>query len=77
MSKSINILGDTPKEMWLSAIMIFEMAITSNVRYVQDEIDHGAEDPLGAESHECLDRALKQTRDFADEMRRLVEGVFE
>lgn len=28
---AINILGETPKQQWLNAIMIFELAISSNM----------------------------------------------
>ena len=35
---AINILGDTPKQQWLNAIMIFEECIAGNARNVRDEL---------------------------------------
>ena len=72
MSKTINILGDTKKEQWLNAIMIFEMSIHGNMSIV-----HGfLEDEADNEYLECCEIAMRNTKNFADEMRRLVEGIF-
>ena len=78
MSKTVNILGDTPKQQWLAAIGIFEMCITSNIKSVEDGLDPGYEIPeIGGEACEKLAIAYRETRNFAHEMRMLVEGVFD
>ena len=76
MPKTVNILGDTPKQQWLGAINLMEFAITSNVSMAHGklyEIADGKCDEVLA----CLDNAKKQIKLFADEMRMLVEGVFD
>lgn len=73
MSKTVNILGDTPKQQWLNAIMIFEECIGGNMRIVRDFL----EDEADNEHLECCNTAMRNTKVFADEMRRLVEGVFD
>lgn len=79
MGKTINILGDTPKQQWLNAIMIFEECIYGNVRNAYD----GALNGFGYDEEEDerifdqLEIAMRETRNFAAEMRRLVEGVFD
>ena len=72
MAVTVNILGDTPKEQWLNAIMIFEECIYGNMRIVNDFLEDEADNDI----LECCDIAMRNTRNFADEMRRLVEGVF-
>ena len=64
----INLLGDTQKEQWLNAINIFELCIKSNCDKAYDL----AIDP---QQIACIDTAIDITGKFADEMRRLVEGV--
>ena len=79
MSKTVNILGDTPKQQWLNAIMIFEECIKGNIVDSIDyfEANEGYEDCIEEKNAEQLKIAKKVTGDFADEMRRLVEGVFD
>lgn len=92
MANTVNILGDTPKQQWLNAISIYELCIRENARNVRDELMIGCEfcscseacgmdDPYGdlVECSKChsLDVVMEQAKNFADEMRRLVEGVFE
>jgi hypothetical protein len=88
MSKTVNILGDTPKQQWLNAIMIFEECIAGNGRIVRDGLcdmcspDYAQEIHLGQECDDCpmkhsAEVVVEQTKVFADEMRRLVEGEFE
>ena len=77
MGKTINILGDTPKQQWLNAIMIFEECIYGNVRIVHDVLAADMSDFDWDGELENLDIAMRNTRNFADEMRRLVEGVFD
>ena len=84
---AINILGDTPKQQWLNAIMIFEECIAGNARNVRDGLcdmcsaDYSEEAHLGCgldvcEAKHSAEIVVEQTKVFADEMRRLVEGVF-
>lgn len=73
MQKTINILGDTPKQQWLNAIMIFEECICGNMRIVHDFL----EDEADNRELECCEIAMRNTKAFADEMRRLVEGAFD
>lgn len=83
LTMSVNILGDTPKQQWLNAITIFETAITSNVDDVNFRLCNECQFPCEPEDRdEChnfhgLDVASKTTKDFANEMRRLIEGMFE
>lgn len=85
MSKSVNILGDTPKKQWLNAINIMELCIGSNVRNVLDSMDGLCDRVPRRDNDECeecgrcrsLEVAVEQTKVFADEMRRLVNGAFE
>ena len=92
MAKTINILGDTPKQQWLNAIGIYELCIRENARNVRDELmihcefgsgayECGIDEPYGecVECSKChsLDVVMEQGKNFADEMRRLVEGVFD
>ena len=82
MARTVNILGDTPRQQWKAAVNIYEVCIESNVRDVYERMD-GLCDKRGTD--ECdwcgrchsLEVALRETANFADEMRRLVEGVFE
>ena len=74
---TVNILGETQKEQWLNAIMIFEECIAGNGRIVFDEMCGMCE----RDCDECRAKpsasiVVEQTKVFADEMRRLVEGVF-
>lgn len=84
MAVTVNILGDTPKQQWLNAINIMHLAIESNIEFAmnaraEEEPSNVYFDALGGdddEVHEALEKALKIKNDFADEMKRLVEGVF-
>lgn len=69
---TVNILGETQKEQWLNAIMIYEECICANMRTVYDFL----EDEADGRELDCFGVAMRTTKDFADEMRRLVEGVF-
>lgn len=75
---AINILGETPKQQWLSAIKIFELAIGSNMdaSIAYFESNGGYEDSIEERNAEQLKTANRILGDFAGEMRRLVEGVF-
>jgi hypothetical protein len=80
MGKTVNILGDTAKEQWLNAINIYETCIYENVRSVRETLDGLCNWDIEGVCDECgycnsLDIAMRNTRNFADEMRRLVEGV--
>lgn len=79
MANTVNILGDTPKQQWLNAIMIFETCIYENTRMARDGVRDGFGYELdeGEQVFEWLDIAMRNTKNFADEMRRLVEGVFD
>ena len=90
MSETVKIMGDTPKEQWMSTIGIFEMCICENAREVRRSLQDGCdidEEKCGiADSYgDCvvcnkchsLNIVVEQGHVFADEMRRLVEGVFE
>ena len=76
---AINILGETPKQQWLNAIGIFELAIGSNLRESVEyfEMNGGHDDEIEERNAEQLATAGRILGDFADEMRRLVEGVFD
>ena len=74
MAETINILGDSPKEMWMSAINIFDLAIGANVETALGKLDEGWE---AEEMREPLETALRVLNDYTAEMKRLVEGVFE
>lgn len=74
MSKTVNILGDTPKQQWLNAIMIFNITIESNIIEAQRLMNH-YNDAEGA--NECLDTAIRILGEYRAEMVRLVEGVFD
>jgi len=84
MSNGINILGETPKEQWLNAIGIMELCIGSNARNVLDTMDGLCDRAPMHDCDECdecgrcrsLEVVVEQTKVFADEMRRLVEGAF-
>ena len=76
MSKTVNILGDTPKKQWLSAIKIFETCIVSNLDAAFVEIgkmEYNLKEELPM--HHNVDTARKETINFANEMRRLVENI--
>lgn len=85
MSKTVNILGDSPKQQWMNAVGIFELCICENVRSVLETMDGLCDRTYRPDSDECtecnrchsLEVTVKAGHDFADEMRRLVEGVFE
>ena len=73
MGETINILGDTPKQQWLSVINIYHLAIQANI----DSAINAAEDEFDRNELEALIKARDMIGDFADEMRRLVEGVLD
>ena len=85
MTKTINILGDTPKQQWLTAIMIFEECIAGNARNVLDRMDGICDRNPRVDCEKCeecgrcrsLEIVVEQTKAYSDEMRRLVEGVFD
>jgi len=90
MNKTVNILGDTPKEQWLNAINIYELCICENARNVAENLPDVCNideercwrsgcDPDWEECRMCesLDIVRRQGKAFADEMRRLVEEVME
>lgn len=83
-----NLLGDTSKQQWLNAIMIFEECIAGNARNVQDGLcdmcsaDFAEKVHLGYGLDVCdmkrsTEIVVEQTKVFADEMRKLVEAVFD
>ena len=74
MSKTINILGDTPKQQWKTAIMLYNVTIESNIVEAQRLIrcHKSREDAI-----ECLDTAVRVLGEYRAEMNRLVEGVFD
>jgi len=83
---TINILGETAREQWLSAINIMSYAVESNIdagwmRASEcidwDALECEGEFHCGEEAEDSFITAKKLLHEFADEMRRLVEGVFE
>lgn len=72
--RSVNILGETRKQQWLTAIRIYSTAIEANINQCIFDM-HEALYPQ-ASPDESLETALKVLGDFTDEMNRLVEGVF-
>ena len=72
---TVNIMGDTPKEQWLNAIMIYEECIYENIRLVRDDIEADWCNSQAPGDVERLDIAMRTTKNFAAEMRRLVEGA--
>lgn len=74
MSKTVNILGETPKEQWLNAISIFDLAIGANIETALEKLDEGWE---AEEMRDPLETALMVLNDYTAEMQRLVEGVFD
>jgi len=73
MEKTVNILGETAKEQWLTAIRIYSMAIEANINEGMMQCHLMPE----REPTECFETAIKVLGDFTEEMVRLVEGVFE
>jgi len=73
MGKTINILGETAREQWKNAIMIYNVTIESNVIEAQRLMCH-YDDAEGA--NECLDTAIRVLGEYRAEIVRLVEGVF-
>ena len=82
---AINIMGETPKQQWLNAIFIMETCIGCNARNVLDTMDELCDRTQARDCYECeecgkchsLEIVVEQAKVFADEMRRLVEGVFD
>ncbi len=73
-----NILGDTPKQQWLNAIDLYSMVIETNIASVRHGLDEGCEMPnIGCEACEMLYSASSALEAFKDEMKRLVEAVFD
>lgn len=72
MSHTVNILGDTAKEQWTSAINIFDLAIGANIEEALGKLDEGWE---SEEMRDPLETALRVLNDYTAEMKRLVEGV--
>ena len=73
MANTVNILGDTAKQQWLSAINIYHLAIQSNIEFAINAAENERDDG----ELRALDKAHELVGDFTDEMRRLVEGVFD
>ena len=68
-------MGDTPKEQWLNAINMCSLAIEINIDNARSHLmEEYNEDNGGVEACDAAKRVL---HDFTDEMRRLVEGVFD
>ena len=74
MTKTVNILGDTPKQQWLNAISIFDLAIGANIETALEKLDEGWE---AEEMRDPLETALMVLNNYTEEMMRLVEGVFD
>ena len=70
MAKTFNILGDTQREQWTSAVNIMSFAVEGNIMYVRDEL-------RDKELVEMLDKAVSLLGLFREEMLHLVEGVFD
>ena len=75
MSKTVNILGDTPKQQWLNAITIFETCIYENARSVREDLNYFDRDFDDGSCEERLDVVMRTVKNFACEMRRLVDGI--
>ena len=74
MPKTVNILGDSAREQWKNAIMLYNLAIESNIIEAQRQMrDYGSR----KDAMECLDTAIRVLGDYRAEMNRLVEGVFD
>ena len=69
-TKTVNLLGETQKEQWQTAIRCWHYAIVCRIDSACCEIDD--EDIV-----KRLDEAIEYTGTFRDEMLRLVEGVFD
>ena len=70
---TVNILGDTPKQQWLNAIMLYNVTIESNIIEAERLIraDGGKDEAV-----ECLETAIRVLGEYRAEMSRLVKGVF-
>lgn len=75
----VNILGETAKERLLNTIDLYTLVVESNIHdsIAYFECNGGYEDRV--EEFDCvqLKTAVKVLHDFADEMKRLVDSVFE
>ena len=71
--KTVNILGETQKEQWLNAIMLYNVTIESNIIEAERLIraDGGKDEAV-----ECLETAIRVLGEYRAEMSRLVKGVF-
>ena len=65
----LNPLGDTRKEQWKNAIMLWNLGIESNITSVCDELED-------ADQIERLNKAVNILGDYRAEMNRLVDGIF-
>lgn len=74
MVNTVNILGDTAKKQWLNAIDIYSLAIGANVETALNKLDEGWD---AEEMREPLEAALRVLDSYTQEMKRLVEGVFD
>lgn len=77
MSKTINILGDTPKEQWLSATRIYEVCIISNLDAALSKIEE-VEMNTDTDMSECRDNintARRESLNFINDMRQVIEGA--
>jgi len=75
MSKTVNILGSTQKEQWLTAISIYDLSVGANIEEAMQHLAEGWEED--EQMRESLETARRVLADYTNEMRRLVEGVFE
>lgn len=76
MSKTVNILGSTHKEQWLSAVQIFETCIISNLdAAITDITEFEYAHECNIASKENIDVARRETHNFANEMRRLIQAA--
>ena len=75
-SYKVNILGNTPKEQWMSAIDLYLIVIGSNIKAVRNGLDEGSDsEEIGSVACERLDSAMNVLQEFGKEMKRLVNGA--
>lgn len=79
MSKTINILGDTPKEQWLSATHIYEVCIISNLDNALsklEEIEMNTDINI-SECRESIRIARRESLNFINDMRQVIQGALD
>ena len=72
---SLNPLGESQREMWCNAIMLYNITIESNIDEVRRMLMTGDIDNEAA--IEMLDAAIRVLGNYRAEMVRLVKGVFD